>query len=120
MAINKKKKPITIDDLAKTVNSLALSVGKGFDTVNSRINESEKRIIKNIDAKINSKIDELAIITKNGFERVDKKLEDLENRQEDIKIRQDNATYRIDFNVLEKRVDRLESIDKVNTSKLLK
>lgn len=103
-----KKKKITLEDLALFIK------------------ESEKRIIKEIDTKIDTKIDGLAAITKRGFDgvderfnKVDKRLDSLEQGQEDIirsntreheelKLRQDEVPYRFEFVELEKRVEVLE------------
>jgi len=64
-------------------------------------------------------VDKLAIITRNGFENVDKRFEHIEKRldgfekgntreHEEIKIRQDNVAYRFEVVELEKRVETLE------------
>lgn len=75
--------------------------------------------------------DELALMIGKGFEHIDVRIEKLEMKldnleninmrdHEDIKMRLDNVAYRFELVALEKRVDRLESIDKINTSKLSK
>lgn len=102
----------TVSDLAKTIDKLALEMRDGFVAVDVKIKESEKRIIKDIDAKIDTKIDELAVITKHGFDSVGERLDDLEKtntrEHEEIKLRQDEVPYRFELVELQKRVDVLK------------
>ncbi|MFA6096740.1 MAG: hypothetical protein WC788_03890 [Candidatus Paceibacterota bacterium] len=94
--MNKKK-----SNKGTTTEELALMIGKGFEHMDSRID----------------KID-------NELEKVEMKLDNLENinmrDHEDIKMRLDNVAYRFELVALEKRVERLEKIDLINTSKLPK
>lgn len=69
-----------------------------------------------MDKKIDEKIDDLAIITKKGFDGVDERfksvetrLGNLENGQEEIKVCLDKVAYRFKLVVLEKRVERLDA-----------
>jgi len=86
-----KKKKITLEDLAlvtkkgfaeskKTVDKLMQEMRGGFDGVDVKIKESEKRIIKEIDTKIDTKIDELALITKRGFDAVDERFDEVDEK----------------------------------------
>lgn len=114
---------ITVSDLTKTVDKLALEMRNGFVAVDVKIKESEKRIIKDIDAKIDNidakidtkidtKIDELAVMTKHGFDSIGERLDDLEKtntrEHEEIKLRQDEVPYRFELVELQKRVDVLK------------
>lgn len=107
MSVEKKK--ITLEDLALMVK------------------ESEKRIIEVVDTKI----DELAVITKNGFDgvdeqfkkvdeqfkKVDEKLDDLDksNNQahENTTLRLNEVAYSFEQVALKKRVEVLEKKAKV-------
>ncbi|MFH1048483.1 MAG: hypothetical protein V1732_02365 [Patescibacteria group bacterium] len=60
--MSEQKKKITLEDLAVTIK------------------ESEKRIIKYIDTKIDTKIDELAIMTKRGFDGVSNQFNKMDER----------------------------------------
>lgn len=95
------KKNITIDDLAKQIQ-------EGFET-------QEKHLIK----KMDEKIDDLAGMTKRGFDEVydeihnevgglKKQMSKLEQGQEDIKLRLDNVAYRFELVELQRRVTLLE------------
>jgi len=82
----------TMGDLSKTVGSLTKTV---------------QHVSDNLDA--------LAVITKKGFEQVDKRLNNLEVKtdrlergQEDIKLRLDNVAYRFELVELQRRVVLLE------------
>lgn len=111
--VAKNKKKITVNDLAvnlssltktveglmvnligltKTVENLAQEMRGGFAAVDVKIKESEKRIIKDIDIKI----DELAMITKHGFDSVDEQFKKVDER----------------FDRMDERFDKLE---KTNT-----
>jgi hypothetical protein len=79
-----KEKNITINDVAKSLDDLAISVKEGFDGVSKSM--------------------------KDGFERVDKRLTTLERGQEDIKLRLDNVAYRFEIVEVQKRLKALEEI----------
>lgn len=61
---------------------------------------------------LTSTVDSLDMITKNGFEQVDKRLGSFEKsnarEHEEIKVRLDNVAYRFELAELEKRVEILE------------
>jgi len=122
MAEENKKEKITLEDLAREMRG-------GFASVDVKIKESEKRIIEVVD----SKIDELAMITKHGFDSVgerfdkmderfervderfdkmDEKLDDLDksNNQahENTSLRLNEVAYSFELVALKKRVDVLE------------
>ncbi len=66
-------------------------------------------------AKKISTIEDLARLTQRGFEdvgknfqHVERRLDNLEQGQEDIKLRLDNVAYRFELQELEKRVKKLE------------
>ena len=82
MVIKKKKKETTIDDLA-------IMIGKGFEDVGERIES-----LKESNAQ--------------EHEGMGRKLNSLEQGQEDIKIRLDNVAYRFELVELQKRVEVLE------------
>jgi len=118
MVEENKKEKITLEDLAQEIRG-------GFAAVDVTIKESEKRIIKYIDTKIDTKIDELAIITKRGFDgvdeqfkKVDEKLDDLDrsNNQahENTSLRLNEVAYDFELVALKKRVDVLEENAKVH------
>lgn len=67
-----------------TINDLARMVSKGFE-------ETAKS--KEVNAR---------------FDKVDIRLDNLEQGQEEIKLRQDNAAYRFEVEDLKKRVKKLE------------
>ena len=69
-------------------------------------------------------IDDLALMTKEGFEKVDKDMkegfkkidrdiDELKQGQERIELRLDNVAYRFELVALEKRVEALEKVVKV-------
>lgn len=79
------KKKVTIDHLAVKIDKLS-------DNVN----------------KISNNLDVLAIITKKGFDKVDKDIKELKDGHEDIKLRLTNVAYRFELVELSKRVEFLE------------
>ncbi|MBI4050439.1 MAG: hypothetical protein HY396_00465 [Candidatus Doudnabacteria bacterium] len=79
---NNPKKPVTLESLSEQIGNLGRSVDK--------------------------KIDNVAGMVKHGFDAVDKKLQDLEIGQEDIKLRLDQAAWRFEVDALDKRVKVLE------------
>lgn len=76
------KKPITIEKLAGMI-------GSGFENVCGRID--------NMKNEVNTRLDKMDI-----------RLDNLEQGQEEIKLRQDNAAYRFEVEDLKKRVKKLE------------
>lgn len=102
------KKETTIGDLAVKLDRIESGLVK-------RIGDAETNLAERIDSSTES----LAAMTKREFDVVHseivksreesgKHFELVENAQVDIKLRQDNTTYRFEFNALEKRVERLE------------
>lgn len=75
-----------------------------------------------MDKEIKNEFHNLGRMIKRGFDDVDRrfeenkkehqimkvKLDDLENGQEEIKLKLDNVAYRFELNALEKRVGKLE------------
>lgn len=53
-------------------------------------------------------LDKLGTMVANGFERVEKRFNGLEDGQEQIKLRLDNVAYRFELLELQKRVQFLE------------
>lgn len=86
---------------------------KHFD---QKLDGLESRIYKNVDSKIDSKIDNLAIMIRKGFDGCATKQEvaELGNRFDRIELRQDQAAYRFELHALEKRVNVLETEVGVN------
>lgn len=76
--MKKPKKNIELDDLA-------LMVAEGFNDV------SDKQIA-----------------TREDIKKLDKRIANLENGQEQIRMRLDNVAYRFELQELQKRVDHLE------------
>lgn len=76
--IKKKKKEITLDDLAGMVQRGFVGVDKRFDKVETRLDGVEER------------------------------LKNVEIGQEDIKLRLDNVAYRFELKQLDERVTSLE------------
>ncbi len=108
----KQAKKITLEKLSQEMRD-------GFVAVGTKIKESEKRIVGGIDAKIDSKIDELAAITKKGFDNVDERFNKLEGRfdrfeqtnsreHEEMNLRLNEVAYRFELLALQKRVEKLE------------
>ena len=85
------KKNITINDVAKSLDDLAISVKEGFDEVSKSM--------------------------KAGFETVNKRLTALETGQEDIKLRFDNVAYRFEIVVVQTRLHTLEAIGLSNSKR---
>ncbi len=78
----KKTKGVTIDALAGMVK-------KGFDS----IDETVKKGFSSVDVR---------------FNRVEKKMDDLEQGQEEIKLKLGNVAYRFELVELERRIEILE------------
>ena len=74
------KKSITLNELATVIDSLAGITKAGFEVVDKR------------------------------FERVEKRLTNLEHGQEDIILRLDNVAYRFELVEVQKRLKALEEI----------
>lgn len=94
------KREITNQDLAKSINDLAISVKKGFDGVDKRFRQVDKRF-DGVDSR---------------FDRVENRLKALEQGQEEIKLSLTNVAYRFELEelarsikLLTKRVNKLES-----------
>jgi len=100
----KKKKETTINDLSKKIDSLALSMERGF----KRADEKMERGFKRADERLETAIDNLAIIVGKGFDHADNRMDSLEQGQDDIKMRLDNVAYRFELVDLQKRVEVLE------------
>jgi methyl-accepting chemotaxis protein len=75
-----------------TTNELAIIVKKGF---------------KQIEENTDEKIENLARITKRGFEEVDKRFEEVNKRFEEVDKRFEEVDKR--FEILEEKVDNLEA-----------
>ena len=83
--VTKKKKEVTIDDLA-------IMIGKGFKGVDHRFDKVENRLDK----------------VENRMEKMEGRMFSLENGQEEIKLRLDNVAYRFELIELQHRVEILE------------
>jgi len=79
------KKKMTIEDLAKNIKD-----------------------IKQDTDKIDRNLDILAVMTKKGFEQMEKRFNNIENDHEQIMLRLTNVAYRFELNDLKERVKRLE------------
>ncbi|MFH1235895.1 MAG: hypothetical protein V1685_03070 [Parcubacteria group bacterium] len=64
----------------------------------------ESRILKHVDGSIS----ELARITKDGFDAVDKRLDELDRGQDDIKLRLHEFAHNFEVVDLTRRVQRIE------------
>jgi len=95
---------ITLEDLANKIDGVESGLTKKIDGVE-----------KSLSKKIEDEIGGLAVMTKRGFDKVDERfngvdsrLKNLEQGQEDIKLRQDNTAHRFELNALGERVTKLE------------
>lgn len=98
-----------------TIEDLARHMDRRFDETEKNTNRRFDENEKHTDKKIDEKIEDLARITKKGFDAVDRGFGEnsrehslLESGQEDIKLRLDSVAYRFEFVELQKRVARVE------------
>ncbi len=103
LAVNQLGLTKIVDGLAKTVGDLAREMRGGFAGVDVKIKESEKRIIKEIDIKMDANIDELALMTKRGFDSVDERFDKVDERFD--KLEKTNTREHEEINT------RLEKVD---------
>lgn len=69
-----------------TINQLAKMIKRGFDGVNKNFNKVDKR-----------------------FDKIETKLTNLENGQEEIKLKLDRVAYRFEVEELDRRLKRVEA-----------
>ncbi|XOB46455.1 MAG: hypothetical protein ACKKMV_03325 [Candidatus Nealsonbacteria bacterium] len=69
-----------------TINQLARMIKRGFDGVDKNFNKADKR-----------------------FDKIETKLTNLENGQEEIKLKLDRVAYRFEVEELDRRLKRVES-----------
>ena len=95
------KKKITIEGLAESVNNLAVAMGRGFGDVNKNFKEVHEKMDKGFDdvytkmdkgfddvytkmdkgfAKAHKEIEDLALMTGNGFREVDRKFNEVNDK----------------------------------------
>lgn len=90
--IKKKKKEVTLADLAGMVQRGFVGVDARLDKVDARLDTVDKRM-----DGVQEKLDGM-----------DKRMDTLEHGQEDIKLRLDNVAYHFETKRLEERVTSLE------------
>ena len=83
-----------------TIEGLAVIVKNGFSEV-SKNNEDLAAMVQNGFYESEKKTGE-------RFDRVEKRLDDLEHGQEEIKLKLDNVAYRFELVELQRRVEILE------------
>ncbi|UZE92964.1 MAG: hypothetical protein IB617_02285 [Candidatus Nealsonbacteria bacterium] len=69
-----------------TINQLARMIKRGFDGVDKNFNKADKR-----------------------FDKIETKITNLENGQEEIKLKLDRVAYRFEVEELDRRLKRVES-----------
>ena len=123
----KKKKSVTLDTIAGSIEKLDAKFSKNFETLGQRVGGLDGKIIS-LDKKIDDKIEELAILTAKGFKSVDLKFNDLENKlnakidfvERSLSGKIDGVDRRIDdlaitkstrgeYQILSKRLDQVEA-----------
>ena len=94
----KTPKKITLENLAEKIDN-------GF-----------KKVEKDTSQKIDEKIDQLALVVKNGFDENTKqhqqifnRIDNLEQGQEEIKLKLDKVAYRFEVQELDRRLKRVEA-----------
>ena len=94
----KTPKKITLEDLSEKIDN-------GF-----------KKVEKDTSQKIDEKIDQLALAVKNGFDENTKqhqqifnRIDNLEQGQEEIKLKLDQVAYRFEVQELDRRLKRVEA-----------
>ncbi len=104
-----KEKNITINDLATAVNGLT----KNVNTISTATNELTKKInslvatVDDLARSVKEGFDEVHGTMKAGFYKVENRLTNLENGQEEIKLRLSNVAYRFEIVELENQVKTL-------------
>jgi len=90
-------KEVTLESIAKSITNLTASIDKKIDNVNKNI-------------------DELAIAVNNEFRAIDKKfdavnqdIKGLKEGQEEIIMKLDNKTLKLDLDALTTRVEAIEN-----------
>ena len=112
-------KTITIESLANSVEKLTKAVTEGFAKTE---NQFSKMVTKeHFEKKIESEIEKLAVMTAKGFEEaanksdaLSKKVETLEEGQENIVLRLDQMAPSFEIKALKRRVLRIETRLKIN------
>ena len=114
------KKKITIEGLAEVVNNLAAAMDKGFNDVNKNFKGVHEKMDKGFDdvykkmdkgfddvhkkmdkgfARAHKEIEDLAIMTGNGFKEVDRKFDDVNEKMDkgfvDVNSRLDNVEIKL-------------------------
>ncbi len=127
-----KNKPMTLENLAESMGAEFGKVHEKFDKIDEKFGKIDEQFGKidnrlskgdakfdKIDARfdrIEKVIEDLAIITAQGFERVETRLDKVEmdidglkTGQEEIKLSLDGRAYHFEIVDLQKRVQRLET-----------
>ena len=94
-----------------------------LENLSEKIDNGFKKVEKDTSQKINKKIDQLALAVKRGFNGVDKRFDEntkqhqqifdrtdnLEQGQEEIKLKLDKVAYRFEVQELDRRLKRVEA-----------
>lgn len=79
------------------------------------LQESNEKLVKIVDKKIDQAVDNFAVIVKHGFDSVDdrfdkveKDIKTIKDGQERMELKLDNVAYRFELVALDKRVKFLE------------
>ena len=120
--MSKQKKEITNKDLLGFIKKLDSRITETAKSLGTKISSVEKNLSTHIKANANQiranadLIDSLAVMTKNGFDRVDKgfKIVDqrlilLEQGQKDIKLRMNEVAYNFEVKEIARKVNTLDS-----------
>lgn len=110
---NESVQPVTKGDLAGLEERLGERL-KAKASIGD-LDALGQRLEKNIGVHIESAVETLARITKDGFDAVDKRFDGVDRRldtldrgQEDIHMRLAEVAYKIDVTDLTRRVDKIE------------
>ena len=87
-----------------------------LENLSEKIDNGFKKVEKDTSQKINKKIDQLALAVKNGFDENTKqhqqifdRTDNLEQGQEEIKLKLDQVAYRFEVQELDRRLKRVEA-----------
>lgn len=101
--VKKSKKKMTIEDLASSISTLSQEMKAGFSGQTKKINV----LGKSLNNKIEEEIERLAIMTQNSFSSVEKRIDKVEGRLNNIENGQKKISNDI-LNLNEKFPTRFE------------
>lgn len=97
--MKKKKQSVTLETLARSIDSLAIMTKAGFDGVDKRFEQVDQRL---------ENLEQGQKALEQGQKTTNQRLEKLEKGQEGIELRLLEVAYRFEVTALEKRVVHLE------------